>query len=351
MSEQNFSYRSRNYHVFFGEGQIKQLAELVGDNDRVFTIVSKRNQAEIEKALEGKSTHLFTDIVQHVPQSLVYEALSIYKNEGCTLLLALGGGSAIGLAKALALQTDDVIIAVPTTYAGSEMTNIWGITGIDGTKTTGRNDVVMPRHIIYDLHFTKTLPKKLAVTSAFNAMAHLVEAVYAPDGNPVTTETALLGIEKLMAGLTTVADHDGLTTEGNEYLTAGAFLAGKALGEVSMSLHHKAAHVLGGTFKLEHSHVHTVLLPFVLNYQWPALSASVQSDFQQAFGTTLPSKKIMELQKNTGAPTNLKEIGFEERQIEKAVQQILAKPYANPREITPTGLMKMLTNAFRGKLI
>lgn len=350
MSSQDFTFRSRDYNIHFGEGSLDVLPELIGNDERVFTIVSERSRSQLSEVLMGKNVYFFTDIVQHVPQVLVTKASRAYRQEKSSLLLVMGGGSAIGLAKAIALETGDKIIAIPTTYAGSEMTNIWGITGKDGTKTTGRADVVMPRHVVYDTQLTLSMPKPLAVTSAFNALAHLVEAVYAPDGNPVTTSTALLGIKKLVSGLTALSKDERLTNSSNNDLTMGAFLAGKSLGEVSMSLHHKAAHVLGGNFKLEHSHVHTVLLPYVLHYQWPALSEAIKENFQQAFGASSPAQFIIELQKQANAPLTLQQIGFKEENIQLAAEQILAKPYANPREIKVDGLLGMLEMAFHGKL-
>ncbi|HAP63291.1 MAG TPA: maleylacetate reductase, partial [Cytophagales bacterium] len=150
--------------------------------------------------------------------------------------------------------------------------------------------------------------------------------------------------------LTQLAQEDTLSMRTNEQIQLGAFLAGKCLCEVPMALHHKAAHVLGGTFNLEHSHVHTVLQAYVLEYQWPHLSQEVQQDFQAALAHDYPPQALQELAKANGAPYTLAAIGFGEADIDKAVTQMLAKPYPNPTPLTEEGLKEMLRKAVVGTL-
>ncbi len=210
--------------------------------------------------------------------------------------------------------------------------------------------IVLPKYVIYDPAFTSTMPASLAATSSMNAMAHLMEAIYAHDSNPITYITALDGIKKLKTGMNLLAIAGSLTKEANQFLQYGSFIAGKVLCEVSMSLHHKMAHVLGGTFALDHSSSHTVLQPYVLEYQWDALSKEVKDDFSSALDHPYPPAALLELARRMGAPTNLAAIGFKEGDIEKAVDTVLAKPYANPKELTKPELMDMLGKAYRGQL-
>ena len=347
----NFTYTSYPNQVFFGKGKTAELPTILADYKKVMAMGEERWASQINAvsdALGKDKLYYFLEIIQHVPQSLVDKAMIKLNEEKPDVLLAFGGGSAIGLAKALALETKLPIVAVPTTYSGSEQTNIWGISSEEG-KTTGKSMDVMPKVVVYDADLTAGLPLSLAVTSGMNAMAHLMEAIYAPNGNPVTRHHALLGVEKIKSGLEEVAREQKLTEQANIDIQFGAYLAGKCLCEVSMSLHHKMAHVLGGSFKLEHSYVHTVLQSFVLNYQWEYLSKEIKSDFVQVLGTE-PAHKLQELSAKAGGPTDLKSIGFKKEDIDKAVDTVLAKPYENVAPLEKAKLVEMLQHAYEGSL-
>ncbi|PTB92798.1 maleylacetate reductase, partial [Marivirga lumbricoides] len=192
----NFTYTSYPNQVLFGKGKTEELPSILRPYNKVMAMGEERWSSHIEKvskALGDNKLYYFPEIIQHVPQHLVEKAMVKLKEEKPDVLLAFGGGSSVGLAKALALETKLPIIAVPTTYSGSEQTYIWGISSEEG-KTTGKSMDVMPKVVIYDANLTATLPLSLAVTSGMNAMAHLMEAIYAPNGNPVTRHHALLGV-------------------------------------------------------------------------------------------------------------------------------------------------------------
>lgn len=308
----DFHFTQAPSQVHFGPGKVAVLPSLLASYTHAFIIGGKRIQPILDQLSENYSRerfYHFPHVVQHVPHILVDQAFKMSQANTSEVLVAIGGGSAIGLAKALALRKPLPIIAVPTTYAGSEMTNIWGISTENG-KTTGRNPVVQPQQVIYDAHLTATMPKSLAVTSSMNAMAHLMEAVYSPEGNPLTHQHALYGIRQLREGLHQLALSDTLSMETNQQLQLGAFLAGKCLGEVPMALHHKAAHVLGGSFQLDHAQVHTVLQAYVLEYQWPQLSEATRQDFQTAFSHPYPPRALQDLAQSNGAPHTLRTIGL-----------------------------------------
>lgn len=345
-----FEYRSFPNQVYFGEGQLEKLPKLVQHFPTILVIAGQRVDSvvdELEEQLEPNQLFRFSKIIQHVPQHLVDQANEIVKVKKPNAYLAIGGGSAIGLAKALALECERPIIAVPTTFAGSEQTNIYGISSKSGKKT-GRDDRVLPQLVFYDPRLTITMPKTLAVTSAMNAMAHLMEALYAPNRNPVTSQLAMQGMIALKKGLEMLTMNHHLTPEANELLQYGAYLAGKCLCEVSMALHHKAAHVLGGTFGLEHSKVHTVLQSYVLEYQWPYLSSDIQAEFRQALSSDTPPITLRVLAAEAGAPTNLQSIGFKKADIEKAANIMAANPYANIAPLSKEGLKGMLERAYGG---
>ncbi len=349
----DFRYRSAQVDLVFGRGAYLKAAEVLAAYERVFVIGTKRSAQQLQKlqnALSQQQLTLFQEVVQHVPQFLVDRCAERLSRSKGQVILAIGGGSAIGLAKALALQTALPIIAIPTTYAGSEMTNIWGISE-QGKKTTGRDTKVQPRYVFYDPDLTQTMPMAVAATSAMNAMAHLMEAVYAHDRNPISHELSLLGIRKLLAGMNQMVEAGELSAEANENLLFGAYLAGKSLGEVSMALHHKAAHVLGGSFGLEHAKVHTVMQAYVLEFQWEGLSAEIQKAFFSALGDDYPPRVLKNIADRMGAPTDLQSIGFKRKNIPKAADIMLQKPYPNPVPLERGRLEAMLERAYDGDLI
>src|SRR5882672_7366000 len=271
----NFTYQSFPNKIYFGEGQLKKINDIVKSlgGSRLFVICDHRTKLivdELKRSFGERNVFHFSKIVQHVPKELVTEAVSLAKEHQSNLIVAIGGGSAIGLAKGMALTNRLPILAIPTTYAGSEMTNVYGISS-EGVKTVGRDMVVLPRSVIYDPSLTVGMPISLAATSSMNAMAHLIEALYAPDTNPITYQMSLMGIRLLKTGMDLLILEKSLAN-ANTDLQFGSYLAGKSLCEVSMSLHHKVAHVLGGSFEMDHGKVHTALLPYVLEFQMPGLS-------------------------------------------------------------------------------
>jgi len=350
---ETFTYTTKPNTVHFGEGKLPEvLSTLMESYERGFIMASDRLSFNIERLRRRigpeKFVH-FSRVVQHVPETLVIEAKEAMSAHKLDVLIAIGGGSAIGLAKALALETSLPIIAVPTTYSGSEMTDIWGITGPEGKKT-GRDTRVLPTHVIYDAAFTLGLPLPVAKTSVMNAMAHLLEAVYAVENNPVTYTLALKGIELLRDGIESLGSAKFLSPKVNEQFLTGAYLSGKCLGEVSMALHHKTAHILGGTYGLEHSQVHTALQSFAFAYQWSGLDRKQKKDFQHAFDHDFPPLKLHELIGALGAPTSLEEIGYKAAFIPATVDRILAVPYPNPVPLREDRLTKMLQYALVGSL-
>jgi maleylacetate reductase len=187
--------------------------------------------------------------------------------------VAVGGGSAVGLGKAIALEHGLPVIAVPTTYAGSEMTPVWGLTE-NGEKRTGRDQRVLPRSVLYDPELTLSLPAGMSATSGMNAMAHAVEGLYAPDATPIISLMAAEGVRALAAALPRVVT-DGADLDARTDAQYGAWLCGAVLAATTMSLHHKLCHTLGGTLDLPHAQTHTVVLPHALAYNAAAAPAAL----------------------------------------------------------------------------
>jgi maleylacetate reductase len=258
---------------------------------------------------------------------------------GADCVVAAGGGSTIGLGKAIALHSSLPIVAVPTTYAGSEMTPIYGLTE-SGIKRTGRDRKVLPETVIYDPLLTLDLPLAMSVASCFNAIAHAVEALYAEEINPVTTMMAEEGIRALSRGMLAVAK-DPRDLDGRRDCLYGAWLCGSVLGTTSMALHHKLCHVLGGSWNLPHAEAHTIVLPHAVAYNYSAAPDAMKR-IERAMG-------IFDLMRQLNAPVALKEIGMKHDDLDRAASLVMQGPYYNPRPTDRESIFRLLDDAFFGK--
>ena len=193
-----FVYSALASRVVFGAGSLRRVGEecVALGMTRVFLITDVGAAAfgdELVAQLGGLLAERWTDVAQHVPVELAARARACVEACGADGVVCVGGGSSTGLAKAIALSHGLPILAVPTTYAGSEMTSIYGLTG-GAHKQTGKNPLVLPRTVIYDPVVTVGLPAGVTAPSAFNAIAHNVEALYGPGNNPVVSLLALESI-------------------------------------------------------------------------------------------------------------------------------------------------------------
>jgi maleylacetate reductase len=261
-------------------------------------------------------------------------------------LVSLGGGSTIGLGKALALRTDLPQVAIPTTYAGSEATPILGQTE-HGRKTTIRTTKVLPESIIYDVDLTLGLPARLSVVSGLNAIAHAVEALYAKDANPVTSMLAERGIAAIAHALPRIV-RDGRDVSARSDALFGAWASGNCLGTVGMSLHHKLCHVLGGSFDLPHAETHAVILPHAAAYNAAAAAGALER-VARVLGADSAAGGLFDLASELGAPTALRNLGLDESKLDEAARIAVATPYWNPRPIDEAAIRLLLDDAFHGR--
>jgi maleylacetate reductase len=250
------------------------------------------------------------------------------------------------LAKAIALVSTLPILAIPTTYAGSEMTPIWGLTE-SGLKKTGRDPRVLPKTVLYDPTLTVTMPPMLSATSGMNSIAHCVEALYSKDANPIVSMLAEEGIRALAEGLPVVV-REPANLDARSNALYGAWLAGMALGAVGMALHHKLCHTLGGTFNLPHAETHTVVLPHATAYTAPA-APEAMARVTRALGASSAAQGLYDLAASQGAPTSLAALGLKAGDLDKAADIAVQNPYYNPRPITRQGIRALLQDAFEGK--
>jgi maleylacetate reductase len=301
---------------------------------------------ELTAPLADRIAGTFTGVRPHVPVEVADAARKQAAAIGADAVLSLGGGSATGTAKAVALTTGLPVIAVPTTYAGSEVTPVWGLTEGD-RKTTGVDARVLPRLVIYDPELTASLPRPVSAASGLNAMAHAVEAFWAPGRNPVSLLTAAEAIRVLSAALPAVL-RDGADTGARGDLLYGAYLAGTTFAVTGSGLHHKICHILGGRYDLPHAQTHAIMLPYVLAFNAPGAPDAARQ-IGRALGGTDPAARLQRLAGQLGLPRGLREIGLREDQIAEAVRLIEpVVPADNPVPASAAALEALLRHAWAG---
>ena len=337
--------------VVFGTGSLTKLGEeierLGARRALVLCTPEQKEQAQdVAARLGARCAGIFDRAVMHVPIETARAARDEARRLEADCAVAVGGGSTTGLGKAIALESSLPILAIPTTYAGSEMTPIYGITE-GGLKRTGRDSRVLPRTVIYDPSLTLGLPSGLSATSGMNAIAHAVEGLYAEDANPITSLLAVEGIRALAQGLPRVIA-DPLDLEGRSECLYGAWLCGAVLGSVGMALHHKLCHTLGGTYNLPHAETHTVVLPHAIAYNRAAVPAAMQRA-ADALGAEDAAQGLYALARTLGAPAALKDLGMREADLDRAAEIATQSPYYNPRPVEYGAIRKLLDDAYHGR--
>ncbi|OZF45953.1 maleylacetate reductase and hydroxyquinol 1,2-dioxygenase domain-containing protein [Rhodococcus sp. 14-2470-1a] len=346
-----FTYTSTPARVLFGSGTAGEVAGEVGrlNRSRVLLVTGSRANATadtIKEALGSLIVAHFDEAAMHTPTEITLRAVELAASHDVDCVVAIGGGTTTGLAKALAHRAGYDQIIVPTTYSGSEVTPVLGET-TDGVKTTRSSASILPETVIYDVDATLGLPRGLTVTSAINAMAHAVEALYSADSNPVTDNMALDAIAAIARSLP-IAAEDPENRDARADLLQGAWLAGQCLAAVGMGLHHKLCHTLGGSFGLPHSPTHTVILPHAMAYN-AAVVPEVMSRIAGAMRVPDAPAGVFDLVASLGGPTALADLGFLRNDIDEAARSATTTPYPNPRNVTTDGIHELLTAAFFGK--
>jgi alcohol dehydrogenase class IV len=345
-----FRYEPKPARVLFGAGRLSEVAaavkELGSRRALVLSTANHRNLADmVVECLGTLAAGIFSGAVMHTPANVTETAMERVRGSDADCVIAIGGGSTIGLGKAIALRTGLPQVAIPTTYAGSEMTDILGETK-DGAKTTQRSLQVLPETVIYDVELTLTLPARTSAMSGMNAIAHAVEALYARDGNPIIALMAEEGIESLAASLPRIMTDPG-NREARSMAQYGAWLCGTCLGSVSMALHHKLCHVLGGSFNLPHAETHSVMLPYALAYNSGAASEAM-TVIARALREDDAVLGLHRLKERLVGSLSLRDIGMPEDGIDRAAAAACANPYWNPRPIELNRIRELISNAYHG---
>ncbi|WP_229924869.1 maleylacetate reductase [Streptomyces sulfonofaciens] len=338
--------------VVFASGALARLgAELdVAATRRAMLVVAARDADLAEKArssLGDRAVLTWTEVTQHVPAELALRATTAALDAGVDVLVTIGGGSTTGLGKAVAVQSKLPLVVVPTTYAGSEMTPIYGLTS-DNEKKTARDANALPQLVIYDPQLLATLPPAVAGPSALNALAHCAEALWAAGRDPVNDAIALDGARRIHEYLPAACAGEDLGARGQVLLAAS--MAGTALASAGTSLHHSLCHLLGGMFDAQHAQTHAILLPYAIGFLRPSIDEPVKR-LASCFGVPADQLEpaIWRLARSAGTPRGLREIGLNEQQIEQAALAAVSRQLPSPRHVTVRELRPWLMAAWTGE--
>ena len=348
--QENFVAASAAVRVRFGAGVRHQVAEEVAALGCARALVlttpaQAATGAEFAALLGNRAVGVYSNAQMHTPVPVSEEATALALKLRADCVVAVGGGSTIGLGKAIALRTDLPQIVVPTTYAGSEATGILGQTE-GGVKTTLTSPKVQPEVILYDAELVASLPVGMTVTSALNAMAHAAEGLYARDRSPLSSLMAVEGLRAFRDSLPRVIAAPADPAARGETLY-GAWLCGTVLGQVGMALHHKLCHTLGGSFDLPHAETHAIVLPHAIAFNAAAVP-DLLAPVADLFGGG-PGLGLWQFAKDSGAPMALRDLGLKEADLDRAADLATANPYWNPRPVTRDAIRRLLQAAWAGE--
>jgi maleylacetate reductase len=300
----------------------------------------------LREALGARWAGEVRDAAQHVPAGIADDAARSADEIGADVLVSLGGGSATGLGKAVAQARDLPLIAVPTTYSGSEMTPIWGRTS-EGRKQTWSDVRVLPRTVVYDPELCVGMPPRLAAASGMNALAHCLEALWSAGANPITTALACAGGRRLTDGLPRVTgDPNDLDSHASNLL--GACLAGVALAQAGTGIHHRTCHVLGGGWNLPHAETHAVLLPHSTALAG-ARAMDAMVEVRRLLGAGDPPVALFALLQRLRLPTSLSALGMPEAALGEAARRVMQASEGDPLVPDEDAIRRMLDDAFFGR--
>ncbi|PJJ45175.1 maleylacetate reductase [Glutamicibacter mysorens] len=346
-----FLHTTLGQRVLFGSGKASQ--HLVEEVERLgakrIMVIASGFEAQMarEVAADIDVALWHHEVVMHVPLDVAQRARQTAADNEIDLLVCVGGGSTTGLAKAVAMTTALPIVAVPTTYAGSEATNVWGLTE-DEFKRTGVDDKVLPVTVIYDAQLTLSLPVELSIASGLNGMAHCIDSMWGPRVDPINMALSAEGIRALASGLSRITK-DPLDLDGREQALYGAYLSAVAFASAGSGIHHKICHVLGGTFNLPHAQTHATVLPYVLAFNAAAAPEAAER-IAAALGSDDALDGLQKLRAQLDAPKALADYGFTEADIPLAVSTVLPLiPANNPQAPTEENLTALLSAALRGE--
>jgi maleylacetate reductase len=359
--------------VLFGRGAASEVGREAGAlGERVLFVCTPSLKASphadrIRAVLGNLLVAEFTEVAPHVPRETVEAARALAMRERADVVVAMGGGSAIGVGKGVVLGNlgtphpdliglppadsrstryenayspkggrEIALIAIPTTYAGSELTPTVGITDLaEKRKFVQRNPVVLPKLAVYDVELTLDLSAELTASTALNALAHSVEAGYARNVNPLVPPVAEEGIRRILRSLPACIA-DGHDVEAREELLRGAYLGGFSIANATMALHHGLCHVLGGHTGIAHGVVNAIMLPHVMRFNAEFAPDALTPVVAAALVASLP------------LPQRLRDAGVAAEVLPLIVQEAAASATvtANPKPVSEADIIAILDSAW-----
>jgi maleylacetate reductase len=347
-----FSWTALPARVVFAAGALDSVPDEVGrlETKRVLLVAggtsSRDALVRLQAALGERCVGVVRIAVQHGPSVSADEAVQVTRNVSADVVVTLGGGSVIGLGKAIVQACEAPLIAVPTTYSGSEMTPIWGRTS-HGRKQTWSDIRVLPRTVVYDPELCVGMPPRLAAASGMNALAHCLEALWSAGANPITRGLALDGGQRLIDGLPRVTDDpDDLASHAGNLI--GACLAGRALAQAGTAIHHRTAHVLGGGWSLPHAETHAVVLPHSTALV-TSRAPGAMGEVRRLLDTDDPAAAVFALLNLLRLPVSLADLGMPEDALDEAARRVVEACRDDPIAPDEPAVRRMLDDAFFGR--
>jgi len=365
-----FHYVSYAQEVIFAPGSLAQVSELVDRYGwkKVFVCTNHSMQKNghlesLRSALGSRLVATFDQVQPHVQDVKVDQALGLANQDAVEAVIGLGGGSPIGMAKAVGYvrKPSIPVIAIPTTYAGSEMTAVYGITHSRENpprKVTVSDPKIAPRLVLYDPELTLDLPPDLTASTGINALAHCIEALYSMKRNPISTAAATRGVRHIFNSILGCYTHPN-DLEARTEMLQGAHLAGLSLASVSMGLHHGLCHVLGGTATIPHGIANSIILPHAIRFN-ADVTAPQLLPAAEAMGISLNgnsprvsiealAQKIFDLVGQMHLPQRLRDsgVGMEESDLPALAQLAFQNRTVqnNPKPITEPAQIEVLLRA------
>ena len=347
----DFVHEQLPQRVVFGWGRLSDLSSEVDrlSGGRIMLIAERSTGSTAEQIRHHFGARLVATIPDarpHVPSAQVDAARAEAAFYDVDLVVTVGGGSATGLGKAIVLERGSSLLAIPTTYAGSEVTPVYGITD-SRRKRTGSARRVLPTIVLYDPRLTTTLPARVTASSGMNAIAHCVEALYSNAGSPIASTLAEEAIRTLRWALPCCVD-DPTDRAARSSALYAAYLAGSVLATTSMAIHHRICHVLGGSFGLAHGDVNAVVLPHALAFNEPAATDAVAS-IGGALEVDEAAPGLFDFSVSLGAPKSLRELGMGAADLESAALLVAEEEVHNPRPVNADDVLNILQAAYDGR--
>jgi len=343
-----FAYNPVPVRVVFGYGALNTLGDEVErlSLTRPMIICSPGRVAvghQLADLVEPGKAHVCDAGLTAMPEEAYSRVMAEIVSEECDGIIAVGGGSPVGLLKVAAAHAHLPGIAVVTSYSGSEMAANWYYRS-GGEQIGGASQEALPKTVIYDPELTLSFPAATSAASGMNAMNHAVETLYSAETNPVVQELSEEAIRRLGRSLPRIVD-DPSDREARLDALYGAWHA--AMFRAKLGLSHVIAQRCRSLFGLVHAESHAVAVPYAAAYNRDAAPDAMRR-IERALGVDDAARGLYDLNVRIGLATGYKALGAPDDGIDKAVEVISGMEFSNPRPVSKDDLRGLLGQAFGG---